>query len=133
MAKPATGELRPLAAGGWAARIRLAGQRKTFPLPHCPDRAGAQERCNALAVMAKRLEGVTDAGETERLLDMGAKARPGNGWNAVVAALESLGQRTDRSDHRQARADRRGVLDGVDRRHAAKRFAPCAREAFRGA
>ena len=90
MARPATGELRPLTSGGFAARVRVAGERKTFPLPHLSDRSAAQARCNALAVIAKRLEPVTDAGEAERILEMGAKSRPGKGWDAVVVAVDAL-------------------------------------------
>jgi integrase len=88
MAREATGELRAL-ADGFAARITIEGRdRKDYFLPTCPTEPEARERCTALAGIALRLRRLGKSSEADGYLTMGAKARPGRSWEAVLAAVE---------------------------------------------
>lgn len=90
MAKPATGELRKL-ANGWEARIRIdAKTRKGFELAVVGDEAAARARCTAMATIAARLRAAGHVTETEKLLEMAARAREGKPWNAIHAAVDAL-------------------------------------------
>ncbi len=91
MATQARGELRKLASG-WEGRVRIDGKRVGFTLTTIAfcDEAGARARCTAMAEIAKRLAKAGHAGETEKLLEMGARARVGKPWDAVVAAVDLL-------------------------------------------
>jgi integrase len=90
MAREATGELRR-SGDGFAALITIEGRtRSQFSLDACRTEHEARERCRALASMAARLRHAGHAAEIESLLAMGAKARPGKPWEAVVAAVDAL-------------------------------------------
>ena len=93
MARPATGELRPLVVG-FEARIRIddEGARKGYRLSGLlpTDEVGAQERCTAMARMAQRLRRAGLVAEIDQTMTMAAKARPGKHWAAVVAAVDML-------------------------------------------
>lgn len=90
MPREATGELRPL-RHGFECRIRLAaGERVTLELPHCPTERDARARMNTLASLAKRLLAAGAGEQTLELLELGAKARPGAPWLAIVTAAEEI-------------------------------------------
>ena len=102
MAKEATGELRTL-ADGYAARITIEGRtRRDFPLTTCATEAEALERCRALASVAARLRRAGCVADVEQVCTMGARARAGRPWEAVLAAVEALcsGQVSDRGASR---------------------------------
>ena len=88
---PATGELRKLGIG-WEARIRVGGKRVPFKLTTIAtnDEAAARARCNAMADVAVRLRRAGEESETEKLLEMAARARVGRPWDAVLAAVDKL-------------------------------------------
>ncbi len=91
MAKPAVGELIPTATG-YSARIRVAGDRVTLPLVHFtreqPDEA--RERMTALAGIAQRLFRAKRADDAAKLVKIGADARPGAPWAAVLSAVDVI-------------------------------------------
>ena len=90
MPKAATGELRRL-ADGWAARITIEGRtRRDFALSSCTSESDALERCRALAAIAARLRSAEQTDSLVKLLELGAKARPGRPWDAVCAAVDAL-------------------------------------------
>jgi integrase len=93
MAKPAIGELRPL-ADGWEARVRIddEGNRKGFALTAIPkiDEAAARERCTAMARIALALRKAGHAAELPELLSMAARARAGKPWAAILVAVDAL-------------------------------------------
>jgi integrase len=89
MPKEATGELRTLADGSFAARITIEGRtRRDFALPTCRTEPEADERCRALASMAARLRRAGKAREIVELLEMGAKAKAGRPWAFVVETVD---------------------------------------------
>ncbi len=78
-------------AEGFAARITLRGRaRKDFVLTMCKNELEATERCKALASMAVRLRECVPVREIEAMMKMGARARPGRAWEAVVGAVDAL-------------------------------------------
>ena len=90
--RSAGGELRKLATG-WEARVTLQKRDRVglflaaFPLH---DEAGARARCTELAIVASRLRRGGHTAEMLQLLEMGAKAKPGKPWEAVLAAVNAL-------------------------------------------
>ena len=94
MATAATGQLRPLADGRFAARIRVdeKGARRTLALTGIArgDEDGARERCNALASLALRVREAGHASKVLELLRIGARARAGRPWEAVLAAAADI-------------------------------------------
>jgi len=90
MPREATGELCELAEG-YEARITIQGRtRRGFALVTCKTDSEARERCTALAKFAARLRRAGHVDEIVKLLGMGAAARAGRPWEAVVAAVEHL-------------------------------------------
>ncbi|CAN5901294.1 hypothetical protein BH11MYX4_BH11MYX4_01910 [soil metagenome] len=91
MSRRATGELRPL-GNGWEARIRIAGKRVGFTLRaiSTKDEEAARARCAAMADFAVRLRQAGEEGETEKVLEMAARARTGKAWDAVLVAVDAL-------------------------------------------
>jgi len=89
MPKEATGELKTLADGSFAARITIEGRkRRDFPLPTCAAAPEAAERCRALANMAARLRRAGKAHEILTMIGMAAKAKAGRPWAFVVETVD---------------------------------------------
>jgi integrase len=90
----ATGQVRPLANGRFAARIRIddAGTRRSFPLVGVAqgDEAAARTRCEAMAEMAERVRAAGFDDKLVDLLKMAARARAGRPWEAILSATEKL-------------------------------------------
>ena len=90
MAREASGELKTR-ADGFAARITVEGRdRRDFALTTCRTEAEAVERCKALAGMAARLRRAGQVDQIVPISTMGAKARAGRPWDAVVQAVDVL-------------------------------------------
>jgi len=90
MPREATGQLRRL-ANGWEARIRLGPKsRLWFALETCRTEAEAEERCRAMAQIAKRLRLARRTDQLPKLLKMAATTRPGRPWDAIIAAVDDL-------------------------------------------
>ena len=85
------GEFRRL-VNGFEARIRIdANTRRGFQIEAFPkDEDAARERCTAMAIIAERLRKAGHSAETEKLLEMAARARPGRSWEAITAAVDAL-------------------------------------------
>ena len=89
MSTPATGELRPLAAG-WEARIRIEGKRRASFALAVSSEVEARARCKAMAEMAVRLRKAGHLAQVEDLLTMAATARDERTWLAVAGAADTL-------------------------------------------
>jgi integrase len=93
MGTPVTGTMRPLANGFFEAVIRVddTGRRKGFALTGLKpkDEEAARERCTAMAQIAVRLRHAGHASRVVDLLKMGARARAGRSWQAILDAVET--------------------------------------------
>ncbi len=90
MPREATGELRTL-SDGFAARITISGRtRRDFFLATCSTEPEAAERCRVLAGFAARLRRAGHADQIVKLVEMGAAAKAGRPWEAVVQAVDVL-------------------------------------------
>lgn len=91
MAREAKGEFRPLAEG-FEARITVEGTRRKgffLPFPH-EQEAEARARCEAMATIAVRMRRAGHTAHIIALLTDAATAKPGKGWEAILAAVDAL-------------------------------------------
>lgn len=91
MPKQATGELEVLADGRFAARVTIVGRtRRQFILTVCASRPAARERTTAMSGIGARLRKAGLGADVEKIMRLGASARPGKSWDAVLAAVDLL-------------------------------------------